>query len=92
MGGGGNKVTRIAGTNKVSGQDIRNLRAAGISDSRIQGLISRQGAGSNAARVAGQIGLDMPGGRMGGMGGMGGAMGGMGGGRCNGRHDRHARP
>jgi hypothetical protein len=72
MGGGGNRVTRIAGTNKVSGKDIRNLRDAGVGDNRIRGLIDRRGAGRNAARVAGQIGLDMPGGRMGGMGGMGG--------------------
>jgi hypothetical protein len=67
MGGGGNRVTRIAGTNKVSGKDIRNLRDAGVGDNR---LIDRRGAGRNAARVAGQIGLDMPGGRMGGMGGL----------------------
>ena len=69
MGGGGNKVTRIAGTNKVSGKDIRNLRDAGVGDRRIQRLIERRGAGRNAAKVAGKIGFDMPGGRMGGMSG-----------------------
>ena len=41
MGGGGNRVTRIAGTNKVSGKDIRNLRDAG-------GGSSDEGAGDFA--------------------------------------------
>jgi hypothetical protein len=68
MGGGmggdrkaGDAIQEIIGTGKISGQDIRELLDAGISDQKISNLIENRGAGNNATNVANQFGINIPG-------------------------------